>query len=81
MMNTTQTKMAEWPKDFAVLDMPWGPETINTTWPLIAVCVPQGDKGTKDYDPAMMYHTDTRDIAVYADFWLVKQPDGTYLVS
>jgi hypothetical protein len=71
------TKLAEWPKDFAVLDMPWGKETINVTWPYIAVSVPErNDDGS--LIPAMMYHADDLADCKYCDFVLAKQGDGSY---
>ena len=71
------SQYAEWPKDFATVKMPWGNETINTTWPYIAVSAPDPD----DKEPrAMMYHTDDPNWQ-YRDFLLTKRPDGSYRVS
>jgi hypothetical protein len=77
MENKNSYGIASWPKDFAVLDMPWGKETINTTWPYIAVSVPEKMMdGTTD--PAMMYHTDSLADCKWCDFILEKQTDGKY---
>ena len=71
-----KTEFAKWPDDYAYLEMPWGRELVNITWPHIAVTEPD----TEDKNPrAMMYHTDNPTFP-YCDFWLDRQNDGTYRV-
>jgi hypothetical protein len=83
-----QTECAKWPEDFGELVMPWGTETINHTWPYIAVCPPDwfreglpepADSRWKKSDRALMYHTDDLKSALSISRTVyVKQPDSTY---
>jgi hypothetical protein len=68
---------AKWPEDFAVLDIPIiGQQTVNTTWPYLAVMLPDEDDPT---DKPIVYHTDNGNFP--CDFMLVKQVDGKYFVE